>query len=696
MPLDTSSSITRSRSSRGAKSDRSVHFEPDVDITDVSRDVKRNRDDDSQRSTPRHKRSTAASTRPSDHQRPPSANSDSTIEYPPEPSASTDGVTLPVPVTPDASTHDSNETIDYPQDDLYTGNDDHVDALYSMLLTLESASPDEDGSSAKFFPVQGPWKTRIDFDMNIFTGRCYRVDKETDILNAKDMAANWAAVEAADRKELQSFITHDVFRLVKKSNLWTEALDAVWVRKRKKMPDGSVVFKSRLCIRGFLDPQRWYLPTRATTASRLSQRLLVSFAALFNWEVESLDVGSAFLQGFDFTTMTRLLRNKGYDTVDRKVVLEPPANVWRHFRTLPGSKWKVEDKDISEYLLQLVKAMYGLNDAPLAWQLCGSEFFVQDLGATQSIHDENFYIWYDDQFNPTMLGTVHVDDNGLAGPKGQLDRLHASFEARFGRIQRQCTPFTHCGVQYRRTSAGYVMDQGAFCQKLQPLSIDRSRKDDEKLTPREITMFRSQLGALLWLCVTRVDLIADIVTLQQEISCPLIRHLRQTNLVIKKAKRAHDNCGLHYNFLKPPLKIFQFTDASHATKLSSYAMEGMMTLLMQDETDTIGTGDVHLSDANVVKLNGYAHLVSFRGRKANRISYSTSHAETLACCGGKDTAHMVALRYTEVLGGKLVNTMSTISVYEKGQFIYPVDMATDCEDAYALVCGGRALPQDRA
>ena len=169
------------------------------------------------------------------------------------------------------------------------------------------------------------------------------------MLTDAEMAANWDKVEAADRKELMSFVTHDVFKLVKKSSLWTDALDAIWVRKRKKMPDGSVVFKSRLCIRGFLDPQRWYLPTRATTASRLSQRLLVSLAALMDWEVESLDVGSAFLQGFDFSTMTRLLRDKGFDTVDRKVFLEPPANVWRHFRSIPGCKWQVNDADIGEY-----------------------------------------------------------------------------------------------------------------------------------------------------------------------------------------------------------------------------------------------------------------------------------------------------------------------------------------------------------
>ena len=35
-----------------------------------------------------------------------------------------------------------------------------------------------------------------------------------------------------------------------------------------------------MCLRGYLDPQKNYFPTRATAATRLSQRLLVSLAAL--------------------------------------------------------------------------------------------------------------------------------------------------------------------------------------------------------------------------------------------------------------------------------------------------------------------------------------------------------------------------------------------------------------------------------
>ena len=490
---------------------------------------------------------------------------------------------------------------------------------------------------------------------------------------------------------------HEVFQLVRKSNVWTSVLDAVWVRKRKRMPDGSVVVKSRLCIRGFLDPQKWFLPTRATTASRLSQRLLMSVASLMGWQVESIDVGNAFLQGFSFDMMASALRSRGLTPVEnRSVILEPPANVWRHFRELPGCKWLVSDKDIGQYVLKLIKAMYGLNDAPLAWQMCVSDFLA-GLGARPSIFDENLHMWFDSKGTLEMMATVHVDDNGIAGPRSSLDKLARAFEDRFGKIQRQLMPFTHCGVHYSVDQAGtYSMDQREFCEKLTTLDIDRSRKDEEPLSAKEATLFRSQLGALLWLCVTRPDVVMDVCFLQQEISHPTIGHLRATNKVVKKAKRHAGDFGIRFPKLRPPLRLCEFTDASHATRQSSYAMEGMVTLLMEETGLFFDKASADLTDVQARQLAGRAHLLAWCGRKAKRISYSTSHAETLAICSGKDIAVMINLRLTELLAQPLMTSVQqSITTLEHGRLVLPLDQMTDCNDAYELITGGRPLPDDK-
>ena len=130
-----------------------------------------------------------------------------------------------------------------------------------------------------------------------------------------------------------------------------------------------------MCIRGFLDPQKGTLPTRATTATRLSQKLVLSIAVLLEFEVESLDVGNAFLDGYTFEQMEQALKRRGIDMpAQRKVILDPPANIWRHLRELDKKNFSVRDDQISEFYLDVVRPTYGLEDAPVGWQLCFERF----------------------------------------------------------------------------------------------------------------------------------------------------------------------------------------------------------------------------------------------------------------------------------------------------------------------------------
>eukprot|EP00959_Pyramimonas_sp_CCMP1952_P228554 4778300-Pyramimonas_sp.AAC.1 len=78
------------------------------------------------------------------------------------------------------------------------------------------------------------------------------------------------------------------------------------------------IVKSRLCARGFLDGQGASLSKRATTATRLSQRLLVSLAAIYDFTIESWDVTGAFLKGLPFKDMYEVLRKRGIKTPERQ------------------------------------------------------------------------------------------------------------------------------------------------------------------------------------------------------------------------------------------------------------------------------------------------------------------------------------------------------------------------------------------
>ena len=199
--------------------------------------------------------------------------------------------------------------------------------------------------------------------------------------------------------------------------------------------------------------------------------------------------------------------------------------------------------------------MYGLNDAPLAWQLALAHYFTEKRFAFQSVFDDCFYFWPGKPGEIIALGTSHVDDNGMASTTAWLTKEFNAFDTAFGGATRHKMPFTHCGIEYKQTKYGRVMEQNEFCQKLKPFPITKARaaKDSEPLTPEELTGFRAILGALLWLCQTRLDLVCDVVLQQQEISKATIGSLKTANSIVTRAKKYAQSCGLHFPPISPPL-----------------------------------------------------------------------------------------------------------------------------------------------
>ena len=79
-------------------------------------------------------------------------------------------------------------------------------------------------------PVQRPRA----FFFSLRTGEAYTATQAADLLSEKDIAANWPAVEAADRAEIKAFVKFKVFEakhcsVVENNN----CIDAVWVRRWK-------------------------------------------------------------------------------------------------------------------------------------------------------------------------------------------------------------------------------------------------------------------------------------------------------------------------------------------------------------------------------------------------------------------------------------------------------------------------------
>ena len=145
------------------------------------------------------------------------------------------------------------------------------------------------------------------------------------MLTEQDLRDYSDLVYEADLKEIQSFVSDKVFKLCQRTSAKQRPMSCLWVRKRK----GDEV-KARPCVRGFLDPQKRHVSRYSSTATRLSQRLLVSLSVEHHFELEQWDIGNAFLKGFSFKVMREMCPKFGITVPDcaRQVFITVPGNVW--------------------------------------------------------------------------------------------------------------------------------------------------------------------------------------------------------------------------------------------------------------------------------------------------------------------------------------------------------------------------------
>ena len=636
----------------------------------------------------------------------------------------------------DEATVDQDETLPYSDSDalyFWTGQSSQSQAsssspadpqLDESLYAAARAEADQDAlehaiSQAAFLAQyrrredQGllPW-TRAESDLVVqghFTkdrcffyswseDRCFSVSSD-DTLTEADIARHWDKVEKADREEATSFIQHKVFKLEARSAA-SNVVDGTWVRRWK----GNEV-RSRCCGRGFLDRQRQDIDRHSSTASRLSHRLAVSLACIHGLELEAIDISAAFLQGLRFSELAARAKELGHSCRStRNVWFRPPANLWRHFREIEGSNIRVSDQDSKHCILRCLKALYGLVDGPLLWQLALLHFLRFTLGFTVSRYDDGLLYIISPQGALVAITTVHVDDLFLAARRAFRDYLVGLLEQRFGKVKRQQLPFVHLGVWHVCLGpCRLFLHQGPYLAKLLPGCLstnERRKKTTDPLDPAEHKEFRSVVCSLLWVCQTRLDICHDVCALQSEMVSPQVIHMLEANSLLKRAQR--DSCmnGLHYGPLSLPLRLVAVADCGHASKKSCYPYEGMAVLLMHDSFGRRRPGEWS-SGAAASSLGGSGHVVYFSARRAKRISHSTSHAETLAAVGCTQIAQLVSARITEIFAGprffagRTPTIQDLLSLQQASAQEVPVDHVTDCMDLLELVTGARGISNDK-
>ncbi|GJV08758.1 putative ribonuclease H-like domain-containing protein [Tanacetum coccineum] len=229
---------------------------------------------------------------------------------------------------------------------------------------------------------------------------------------------------------------HALFRL---QQVWilvdlpheAKVIGTKWVYKNKRDERGVVVkYKARLVAQGHRQEEGIdYDEVFAPVARIEAIMLFLAFASFMGFKVYQMDVKSAFL----------------YGTIDEEVYVSQPLGF--------------VDPDHPKKVYKVVKALYGLHQAPRAWYATLSTF-LEKHGYRMGTIDKTLFIKKDKNY--IMLVQVYVDDIIFRSTKKSwCDEFEALMKSRFQMSSMGELTF-FLGLQVKQNKEGIFISQDKY------------------------------------------------------------------------------------------------------------------------------------------------------------------------------------------------------------------------------------------
>ncbi|KAJ9552201.1 hypothetical protein OSB04_016246 [Centaurea solstitialis] len=348
------------------------------------------------------------------------------------------------------------------------------------------------------------------------------------------------------------------FDALQRNNTWTlvpstlasNLVGSKWVFRIKYNPDGTIDrFKARLVAKGFTQrPGIDYLETFSPVLKHATLRVVLSLAVSQGWVLRQLDINNAFLQG----------------TLNEDVYMaQPPGFV---------------DPAFPNHVCKLNKAIYGLKQASRAWYNELKSYLISH-GFKPTISDSSLFTL---TVGPSPLFIlVYVDDIIITGPSTSLVTQFIHLLANKFSL-KDLGPLSYfLGIEVLPHPQGLLLSQKKYisdiikkanmsdCRSINtPITCSESLTLHAADTYPRPTEYRSIVGALQYLSLTRPDIAFTVNKLSQFMHAPTYQHWTAVKRLLRYLQGT-----LHKGLLlrrHSPLHLHAFTDADWAGDKDNY------------------------------------------------------------------------------------------------------------------------------
>lgn len=305
-------------------------------------------------------------------------------------------------------------------------------------------------------------------------------------------------------------------------------------------------YKARLVVKGYTQKRGIDYDEVFTPVSRWDTvRSILAIAAQKEWIIQQLDVKCAFLNG----------------TLKETVYIQQPQGFVKK-----GEEHKV---------CKLKKALYGLKQAPRAWFNRIEQYLMKE-GFKKSQFDHTLFI--KKITSGIVIVSIYVDDLIYTGNNQEMCRdFKNSMMQEFDMTDLGRMKY-FLGVEINQEKAGISMYQQKYAKEvLDRFNMWEFNGVKNPIVPGTVvtkvgmgdkvndTMYKRLVGSLMYLTVTRPDLMYAVSFISRFMADPREEHLQLAKRILRYVKATY-NFGLLYE-RKGATRLQVYTDSDYARDL---------------------------------------------------------------------------------------------------------------------------------